>query len=146
MLPSVSTLVATHGGRSWTDYHSQWAKSSSWSARWEFRYGLEWYLDEIQGSACAANLHRGRALMLAWEHLLSKAIWKINNCVITWHSLVPNVEKTTLVDQEGGLWSERNLGLIKPKVLLIHYPASWKLPEPDAPEEGVKSLSLKIMH
>lgn len=111
-----------------------------------FAVDLMWYLDEIQGLACAANVHRGRALMLTWEYLLSKGIWKITNDVITWHGGVPNVEKTTLVDQEGGLRSKRNLGLIKPKVRLIHYPASWKLPVPNAPEEGVNSLSLKIIH
>lgn len=41
---------------------------------WEFSYYiLEWYLDEIQGSACATDFHRERVLMLAWEHLLSKS-------------------------------------------------------------------------
>lgn len=140
---SASTHCQLHSvSRSWTDYHSQWARSSSWSAQWECCYGLERYLDEIQDLACTAGIHRGRVLVLTWEHLLSKAIWKINNYIITWHSVVPNVEKTTLVDQEGRLWRKRKPGLIKPKVLLIRYPASWKLPVLSAPEEDVKSLSL----
>lgn len=81
------------------------------------------------------------------EHLLSKAIWKKKyNYVMTWHSIVSIVEKTTLVDQEGGLWRKRNLVLIKPEVLLIYYPTSWKVPVSNSLEEGVKYSSLKTIH
>lgn len=147
MLTSVSTACSLcSGGRSQTDCRRQWAKSSSWDTG-VFLQKLDlssiWMRFRVR-LVLQTSIERG--LMVAWEHLLSKAIWKINNYVITWHSLVPNMEKTTLVDQEGGLWRKRNLGLIKPKVCLTPCLAFWKESVSNVPEKGVKSLSLKIRH